>query len=103
MPIGAESYEELEGRCKRIREILDTSDSFKSDTPTNSSGGGEGGIPGRRGGGGGGMFSSSSASQEGKVFVAFTLKEVRQCSHTVIAISGELPCSEHGGVGWYIT
>ncbi|CAN0343330.1 unnamed protein product, partial [Pylaiella littoralis] len=31
---GAESYEELESRGQRIRQILDSTDSFNSDTPT---------------------------------------------------------------------
>lgn len=68
---GAESYEELESRGQRIRHILESTDSFHSDTPTNAANRGEGG---RRGSGGGGTFSSA-VSQEGRVMVAFTLKE----------------------------
>lgn len=73
---GAESYEELESRGQRIRQILDSTDSFHSDTPTNAVHGGDGGGGWRGGGGGGGQFSST-VSQEGRVMVAFTLKEVR--------------------------
>lgn len=68
---GAESYEDLEGRGQRIRQILDSSDSFNSDTPLKVSNRGEGSGDKR----GGGAFPSS-ASQEGNVMVAFTLKEV---------------------------
>lgn len=69
---GAESYEELESRGQRIRQILDSTDSFQSDTPTNALHKGEAGG-GWRGGGGDAL---SSVSQEGRVMVAFTLKEV---------------------------
>lgn len=71
---GAESYEELESRGQRIRQILNSTDSFHSDTPTNAVHGGDGG--GGWKGGSGGHFSSA-VSQEGRVMVAFTLKEVR--------------------------
>lgn len=71
---GAESYEDLEGRGLRIRQILDSSDSFNSDTPLKASNRGEGSGDKR----GGGAYPSS-ASQEGNVMVAFTLKEVGQC------------------------
>lgn len=74
---GAESYEELESRGQRIRQILDSTDSFHSDTPTNALQRGEGGG-GWRGGGG---DTLSSVSQEGRVMVAFTLKEVRVAVH----------------------
>lgn len=74
---GAESYEELESRGQRIRQILDSTDSFHSDTPTSALNRGEAG--GGRKGIGGGAFSSA-ISQEGRVMVAFTLKEV--CERT---------------------
>eukprot|EP00903_Cladosiphon_okamuranus_P008645 g8289.t1 len=69
---GAESYEELESRGQCIRQILESTDSFRSDTPTNALQKGEAGG-GLRGGGGDAL---SSVSQEGRVMVAFTLKEV---------------------------
>jgi len=71
---GTESYEELESRGQRIRQILDSTDSFHSDTPSKALHRGEGGGGWR--GNGGGAFSSA-VSQEGRVMVAFTLKEVR--------------------------
>ncbi|CAM9859485.1 unnamed protein product [Ectocarpus sp. 12 AP-2014] len=71
--IGAESYEELESRGQRIRQILDGTESFHSDTPIKAANRGEGG---RRGNSGGGGAFSSAVSQEGRVMVAFTLKEV---------------------------
>lgn len=66
----AESYEEFEGRCRRIRDILELSDSFRGDTPTNASHFSNN-HPGDI------LKGDSATSQDDRVFIAFTLKEVR--------------------------
>lgn len=60
--IGTESYEELEGRYKRIRQILASSDSFRGVTPTNT-------LASNR--------KSSAGVHDDHVLIAFSLKEVR--------------------------
>lgn len=75
---GAESYEELEARSQKIRQILSKSDSFRSDTPMNVFHGGDRAMfrmPGRVG-----AFLTPDAHESG-IMVAFKLKEVRFREH----------------------